>query len=73
MKKYRYRVVDFVDPLHVYPSNEAKAMKLLEEYGLWHLTVDQVRVRWEQAGSGIWNKPDKIGVEKVFGVKLEEV
>lgn len=75
----QYKVVQFTDPMVPYEEFYPAAMHLRERFGLFHLTIREVRIRWMHhskfatGASAGWLPPVAAEVSKVFGVKLEEV
>lgn len=54
----------------------ALATKMKAQYGLDHLTVEEVQKKWEQHSEDWcagWMMETKQGIEEVFNVRLEEI
>ena len=76
----KYKVVSFNGerclPIKSKPHLE-DALKLQEDYGLFHLTLDEVVETWETYSQDYycasWLVDNKEMVEEAFGVQLEEI
>ena len=69
-------VVVSIGQIQSYGPHYVSAMNLHRDYGLTHLTVDEVMRRWESFSyrhKGDWLSPNKELVEECFDVKLEEI
>lgn len=79
----RYKVVKILPPQPKEPEPSfpnsphlAWAASMKERYGLDHLTVEEVREKWEEYSDGYcagWLIDDQKSVEVAFGVVLEKI
>lgn len=76
MKK-RYKVVDTSNSIYAgYGDHYVDAMELRSDYGLYFLSVQDIKNIWEEHSDNFaagWLYPSKESVESVFGVVLEEI